>query len=70
MQELKPIEMGHYPELSVVRLYDEFGKRPTVQPYMPPKLCKGKTVDKKYFFNVVNTLHEGELASMLEFANK
>ena len=69
MKQLKPIETGHYPELAVVKLYEEFSKRDLVKPYLPPKLTKGKMLDKRYFFNVVNTLYEGELSSMLEFAN-
>jgi len=55
LSELKPVEVGHYPELCVKRLYAEFADRPTVKPYMPPKLQKGKTCDRRYFFNVIHT---------------
>ena len=36
---------------------------------MPPKTTKGKTLDKKYFFDVVSTLHEEELQSIIKHAN-
>ena len=50
-------------------LYAEFAQREAVKPYMPPKVTKSKQVDKEYFFNIVNTLYEEELQSMLVHAN-
>ena len=69
LKGLKPVEMGHYPELSVKKLYAEFSNRQEVKMYIPPTITKGKQIDKKYFFNVVNTLHEDELQSMIQYAN-
>ena len=65
LKGLKVIEMVHYPELSVKKLFAEFANRAEVKIYMPPYVGKGKQIDKKYFFNVVNTLHEDELQSMI-----
>ena len=61
LKELKPVDVGHYPELSVKKLYAEFAQREALKPYLPPKVTKNKQVDKEYFFNVVNTLFEDEL---------
>ena len=69
LKELKQVEAGHFPEVSVKGLYEEFSQRAALQPYMPPKLGKGKQLDKRYFFNVVNTLYEEELQSILQHAN-
>jgi len=69
LKQLKPVEVGHYPELSVKKLFDEFSKRPAIQIYMPPKVGKGRQVDKRYFFNIVNTMYEDELQSMIQYAN-
>ena len=66
---LKSVDVGNYPELSVKAMYKEFVTRADVEPYMPPKINKGRQADKEYFFNVVNTLHEEELQSMLDHAN-
>ena len=30
LKQLKPVEVGHYTELSVKKLYDEFSKRPAI----------------------------------------
>ena len=65
LKGLKVVEMGHYPELSVKKLFAEFANRAEVKIYMPPYVGKGKQIEKKYFFNVVNTLHEDELQSMI-----
>ena len=61
LAELKPVEVGNFPEVSVNALYKDFAERPTVAPYMPPKITKGKGLDKTFFFNVISTLHEEEL---------
>ena len=65
LSDLKPVEVGNYPELSVKKLYAEFADRPTVKPYMPPKVIKGRQIDKRYFFNIVHTMHSDELSSMM-----
>ena len=70
LKQLKSVNVGHYLELSVKKLYEDFANRDSVRPYMPPKVGKGKTINKTYFWNVVNTLHEEELQSMLKFANE
>ena len=69
LKAVKLVDVGHYPELSVKKLYQEFAERKELQPYLPPKLAKGRQLDKKYFWNVVNTLFEDELQSMLQHAN-
>ena len=69
LKELKPVDVGNYPEISVKKLYAEFAERETMKPYLPPKIPKSRQMDKEYFFNVVNTLFEDELKSILEYAN-
>ena len=67
--DLRPVEAGHYPEVSVKHLYDEFSVRPEIQKYMAPKLNKGRTLDKEYFFNIVNSHYSKELQSILKHAS-
>ena len=68
--QVKPVDVGHYPELSVKAMYEDFAKRPEVAPYLPPKLHKGRQCDKEYFWNVVNTLFEEEVTAIVTHANK
>ena len=51
-------------------LYDEFAKRKDCAIYMPPKVHKGRTLDKEYFFNVVNSLYPEEMDLILKHANE
>ena len=69
LTELRPIYCGHWPEVSVKGLYKEFSERQEIQPYLPNKLNKGRTLDKTYFFNIVSTFFSAELKSILEYAN-
>ena len=39
--DVKPVDVGHFPELSVKAMYDDFNTREDVIPYMPPKINKG-----------------------------
>ena len=61
LQELRPIAVPTLPELSVKAMYSEFAKRDAVATYLPPKLAKGKSLDKQYFWNVVSTVSPGEV---------
>ena len=69
LNQLKPADPGHYPEVSVKALYSEYAERPEIKPYMPPKVNKGRTLQKEYFFNIVNTFFHDELKAILEHAN-
>ena len=68
-QEVKPVDAGYYPELSVKARYAEYAGRPEIQPFLPPKINKGRSCDKTYFWNVVNTVTEGEVEAMVDHAN-
>ena len=67
--EIKPVDVEHYPEISVKGLYSEFADRADVAFYMPPKINKGRQCDKEYFWTVVNTLYEQEVEAMVGHAN-
>ena len=54
--EINPVDAGCYPELSVKTLYAEYSERPDIKPFLPPKVNKGRSCDKTYFWNVVNTV--------------
>lgn len=68
--DVKWVDVGHYPEISVKALYKEFAERPEVNIYLPPKINKGRQCDKQYFWNVVNTICNQELEAILDHANR
>ena len=67
--EVIPVDAGCYPELAVKTLYAEYAERPDIKPFLPPKVNKGRSCDKTYFWNVVNTLTDGEVEAMVDHAN-
>jgi 5'(3')-deoxyribonucleotidase len=70
MSEIKPVDVGSFPELSIKAMYKEFADRDDIKPYMPPKVNKNRTVDKEYFWNVVNTIAEEEVDAMVKHAHR
>ena len=68
--EVKSCDVGHYPEVSVKALYEEYAQRKEVEPYMPPKLHKGRTLNKKYFWDVVGSIFPDEISSTIQYANE
>ena len=61
--------VGHYPEVSVKALWPKYNDRKEVRDYLPSKICKGRTIDRNYFFNVLNTFLHDELQAILEHAH-
>ena len=69
LSELKQVDAGQFPEVSVKGLYEDFANRPEIKKYMPPKVNKGRTLNKEYFFNIVSTFANQELQEILQHAN-
>ena len=70
LKDVKPVTVPNHPEMAMNKLYKEFAERPAIKPYMPDKISKGRTLDRKYFFDVVNSFYPEEMSSILEHANK
>ena len=69
LSELKPVDAGHSPEVSVKGLYEDFANRPEIKKYMPSKVYKGRMLNKEYLFNIVSSLTNQELQEILQHAN-
>ena len=69
LSELKPVAIGHYPEVSVKTLFPMYCDRAEVRDYLPSKMCKGRSLDKTYFFNILNTFVHDELQAILSHAH-
>ena len=70
MSEVKWCNPPRYDEISVSNLYPKFANDPNVSVYMPSQLPKGKYVDRKYFFNVLNTVYEDRMTAMIAHSNR
>ena len=68
--EVRTVQVPHYDELSVRRLYPEFKKDAQMMSFFPDKYASGKGPPRDYFFNVVNTLHPDYLKQIMDHANK
>ena len=58
-----------FDELSVINLHPKFKDDPKFNVYMPDQMPKGKSIDREYFFNVLNTIYEDRMTAMIAHAN-
>jgi hypothetical protein len=70
LKDVKQINPPKYDEISVCNLYLRYCEDPKFMAYMPDHLPKGKLPDRRYFFNVLNTVYEAQTQRMIEHANK
>ena len=64
------VTVPHYDELSVKALYPMFAKDAEMMSYFPSQYPKGKSAPRKYFFDILNTLHPDYLQQVMAHANK
>ena len=69
LSEVKWRNVPFYDELAVRKIWPDAQKDPEVMFFMPDKLPKGRVPDREYLFNVLNTVCEGYVTSICEFAN-
>ena len=68
-KQVKLVTVPLFDELSVTQLFPLLQQDREFMMYMPRKLPKGRLPDRVYFFNVLNTLNEAYLTSLIEHAN-
>ena len=68
--EVSTVEVPHYDELSVRRLWPELAKDGEFMQYFPSKYPVGKGPPRDYFFNVLNTLYPEYLTKVMAHANE
>ena len=64
------IEVPKYDELSVKNLYPKLIALAGMDSYFPAKFPKGRQCDRDYLFNVANTLHNGVVQELIDYALK
>ena len=67
--EVIQIEVPHYDELSIKKLWPDFKKDPQFHKYFPSKYPQNKGPPRKYFFDILNTVYPDYLKKVTEHAN-
>ena len=62
--------MPKFDELSVINLLPRVKENINVMIYMPDRLPKGKSINREYFMNVLNTTYPEFLRKVIDHANK
>ena len=68
--QVKEITVPKYDELSVRAIYPLFKKDAVMMKYFPDVYPKGKGPPRKYFFDILNTLHGDYLQQVMGHASK
>ena len=64
------IEVPHYDELSVRKLWPQYKKDVEFAKYFPDSFQDGKGPARSYFFAILNTIYPDYLAKIMSHANK
>ena len=70
MDAVRRINVPKYDELSVKNLFPKFSDDEALMSFMPDRMPKGKTIDREYFFNCLNTVKPEFVRDMVAHANK
>ena len=70
MKDVRPINPPRFDEISVKNLYEDCLKLPNMSLYFPDRYPKGRQCCRKYFFDILNTLHPDYTRSMIINAKK
>ena len=67
--EVKPVNVPLYDELSVKKFYPMVLDDKEVMKYLPDPTPDIRLPDRKYFFNILNTVKPEYMKNVIEFAN-
>ena len=67
--EVKPVNVPLYDELSVKKFFPKLQRDKTFMKYLPDPTPDGRLPDRKYFFNVLNTLQPEYMKNVIDHAN-
>ena len=70
LNEIKPVHVPQYDELSVKRLWPNLKRANDFMIFLPDELPKGRLPDRDYFFTVLNTLNEDYVTHIINEAGK
>ena len=67
--DVQEIAVPHYDELSVKALWPDLKKDKEFMQYFPDTYPAGKGPPRKYFFDILNTVHPDYLSQVMDHAN-
>jgi hypothetical protein len=67
---VKRINMPSFDEISVKELWPKMQEHEEFMRYFPSKFSKERVPDKTYFFNIMNSVMEGYVSSIIAHTNK
>ena len=68
--DVKQVQVPHYDELSVRRLWPDLKKDAEFAQFFPSVYPKDKGPPREYFFNILNTVHPEYLSKIMVNANE
>ena len=69
-QDVKYIHVSHYEELSVKNMWDDLKGDEAFNVYFHEEYAKDRRPCRKYFFDILNTVHPFYLNNVMEHATK
>lgn len=69
-KDVQSIRVPLYAELNVAKLWDTYRKDERLYRYLPDHVAKGRQVDRKWFFDVWNTVAPELLTPIVEHAER
>ena len=70
MSAVKSANIPNYDELSVKNLWPSIQQSPELMRFFPDKLPTGRLPDKKYMFDVMNTLNPEYISQLVKHATE
>ena len=64
------VEVPHYDDLSVKRLWPQYKKDPDFAKYFPDAYVEGKGPSREYFYGILNTMYPEYLGKVMGHANE
>ena len=68
--QLRPIDVPRYDELSVVNLIKEIMTQPELAKLFAEQKTPADLPDREYFFNIINTTDHGYLEALIKHAQQ
>lgn len=68
--QLRPIDVPRYDELSVVNLIKDIMTQPELAKLFPEQKTPADLPDREYFFNIINTTDHGYLEALIKHAQQ
>ena len=70
MTEVRFVNVPAFDEIGVKNLYEKIIKMEGMAALFPSKYPKGRSAERQYMYNCLNTLHPDVVKDIIEFSNR